>query len=164
MTVITRVKIPVIDANIDEVTVIKWLCREGDTVRKKQPLAEMTTEKAAFEFESPRAGVLRQILAPEKSVIPVGFVFALIGDAGDELPDVSEHNRSVLEEHRQGGGTVVARKPQPAGSGDSTAVRATPAARRLAREMGIDLAAVHAKFPDGIIDGATVKRFAEEKK
>ena len=161
---ITRVKIPVIDANIDEVTVIKWLCREGDAVRKKQSLAEMTTEKAAFDFESPRAGTLRKILAPEKSVIPVGYVFALVGDPEDALPDVSAHNRAVLEKHRQAGSNAAARKPVPPGPGHSTALRATPAARRLARELGIDLAAVQARFPDSIIDGATIKRFAAEKK
>jgi pyruvate/2-oxoglutarate dehydrogenase complex dihydrolipoamide acyltransferase (E2) component len=94
------VKVPTLDTNIEEVTLTGWLKREGDRVRKGDPLVEMTTEKAAFELEAPAAGVLRKILAREKSVVPVGYVVALIGGADEELPDVSSLNRDLLARGR----------------------------------------------------------------
>lgn len=97
---IRKIQIPFIDANIQEVTITRWLCREGDVIRRKQPIAEMTTEKASFEFESPCAGTMRKILAPEKSIIPIGFIFAVIGDTESPVPDFSKHNRLVIEKYR----------------------------------------------------------------
>jgi len=97
---IRKIQIPFIDANIQEVTITKWLCRENDLIKKKQPIAEMTTEKASFEFESPCSGILRKILVPEKSILPVGYVIAFIGDSKSKLPDVSNYNKRILQKYR----------------------------------------------------------------
>ena len=137
---IAKVKVPKLSANVEEATVTAWFKREGDTVRRGEALLEMTTDKASFEIEAPRAGMLRRILAKEKSVLPVGYVVALVGGASDALPDVADANERLLRRRRRAGaqrrmlpGTARARRAP---------VRATPAARRRAREAGVDLAAV----------------------
>ena len=98
---IRKVKIPKVDANMEEATIGRWLKAEGDVVKSKEPLVELITDKAAFELESPASGVLRKILAREKSVLPAQYVIALIGDGA--LPDVSEYNRRLVEAGRPGG-------------------------------------------------------------
>lgn len=155
-----KVKIPKIDANIEEATVGRWLKAEGDAVRRGEPIVELITDKAVFEFESPAAGLLRRIVAPEKSVLPVQSVIALIGDADAPLPDVSEDNRRLVERHRAG----AAPTPEPPAAAaetapDDGAVRATPAARRLAREHGLDLAAVKAATGAARITEETIRGY-----
>jgi pyruvate dehydrogenase E2 component (dihydrolipoamide acetyltransferase) len=163
----SKVKVPKLTENADEVTLTSWLKREGESVAKGEPLVEMTTDKAAFEFESPVAGLLLKIISPEKSVLPTGYVVAIIGAAGEALPDVSASNARLLE------GRKVKIKPNPASPPpvvssvpsvsalptDPGLVRATPAARRLAREKGIDLARVKAENQAEVVTEDMVKRF-----
>lgn len=139
---ITKIDIPKVSANVEEETVTAWLKKEGDQVQKGEPIAELTTDKASFDLEAPRPGVLRKILAREKSVLPVGYVIALLGDDKEPLPDVSGSNRKLLDTHRQRLRRKPARSGGKAGKRRRSSVRATPAARRLAREMDVDLEAV----------------------
>jgi pyruvate/2-oxoglutarate dehydrogenase complex dihydrolipoamide acyltransferase (E2) component len=144
-----KVKVPKLTENTDEVTITAWLKKEGDTIGKGEKLVEMTTDKAVFEVESPCSGVVRKILAKVKSVLPTGYVVALVGTAAEPLPDVSASNEKLLA-HRSGSapaakprvppGAPAAPPPAAASVPAGAAVRATPAARRLAREKGIDLA------------------------
>ena len=157
---IRKVEIPTIDTNVEEATLTRWLKKEGDRVRKGEPLVELTTEKAAFEFEAPRSGLLRKILAEEKSIVPVGYVIALIGEANDPLPDVMEANRRLLE-RRQRRSAASARPAREAAGGGPSKVRATPAARRLAKEKGVDLAAVGSKAGVDIVRETDVIRFLQ---
>ena len=143
---ITKVAIPKFDANIEEGTIGQWLKAERSEVKKGEPLVEVITDKAVFELESPGSGVLRKIIAAEKSVLPVGYIIALIGGAGDPLPDVDGTNRKLLDARRRAlqgkedGTKAHVRKP---GAGDDSGpLRATPAARRVARERSIDLVGV----------------------
>ena len=155
---LTRVKVPKLSANIQEVVITGWLKQEGDAVRKGEPIVEMTTEKAAFEFESPRNGILRKILAARKSALPVGYVFALVGGKGDPLPDLAATNAKLLARHRQ---TAVARPRAAARPGTPRKrVRATPAARRLARELKIDLADLKNSVTTDVITEDTVRKHA----
>jgi len=154
---IRKITIPKLSTNVEEVTVTGWLKKEGEAIRKGEPLAELTTDKAAFEFESPCSGIVRRILAEKKSIIPIGYVMALIGDPMDPLPDVGDLNRRLLEKHQQ----VAGKKPPVSTKGPppkATVVRATPAARRLAREHGVDLAAVQVTFKADIVNEEMVKK------
>ncbi len=142
-----KVKVPKLTENTDEVTLTAWFKKEGDVVDKGEPLVEMTTDKAVFEVESPCAGVVRKIFAKVKSVLPTGYVVAFVGGASDPVPDVSASNAKLLEKRSRPGPVAKSMAPSetpasaPAAPGPvSSAVRATPAARRLAREKGIDLA------------------------
>jgi pyruvate/2-oxoglutarate dehydrogenase complex dihydrolipoamide acyltransferase (E2) component len=162
--VIRKVTIPKFSTNVEEVTVTGWLKKEGETVLKGTPLVELTTDKAAFEFESPCSGTLRRILAEKKSTIPVGYILALVGGKADALPDVTEINRHLLEKHRQAAGK---RKPTPTreepSTGDKAIVRATPAARRLAREHRADLAAVQLQIKAEVVTEEMVKNYLAQR-
>ena len=139
---ITEVKVPRISANVNEVTITGWFKEECDLIQQGESLVEMTTEKASFEFESPCTGVVRKIVAQEKSVIPTGYIVALIGELTDSVPDVTEANNALLQKHR-GAARVKKKEPRAPRLNKSTSnVKATPAARRHAGEQGIDLAEV----------------------
>ena len=159
---IVKVRIPKLDANIEEVTVTRWAKREGEAVRRGEVLAEITTDKTAIEFEAPCSGMLRRLLVREKSIVPVGFVVALIGDAGGVLPDVSEENARLLAARRE----AVKTAPKIAAESREayrTRVRATPAARRLAREQELDLAAVQAATGAEVVTESVLHAYRARK-
>lgn len=158
---ITRVRSPKVSANIEEETITAWFKKEGDTLHKGEALAEITTDKTAVEMEAPRTGVLRRILVPAKSTVPVGYVIALIGGKNDPLPDVEDENRRLMDQHRaattgRGGG---ARSKRRSGR---TRVRATPAARRLARELEVDLAALQSQRGVEVVSEEMVREAAQQ--
>ena len=157
---VTKVKIPKLTENDEEQVVTAWLKKVGEPVRRGDPLVELATSKAAFELEAPRSGVLRATLADVKSSLPVGYVVALIGEAGDALPDVSATNRSLLEAQGRQGRSVPAGKTKPIEVA-SGALRATPAARRLARERGVDLALVQAKYKVEVVTESVLTQYLE---
>jgi pyruvate dehydrogenase E2 component (dihydrolipoamide acetyltransferase) len=132
--------------NLEEVTMGRWLKREGEVVASGEPLCEIITEKVTFEYEAPVSGVLRRIYAPEKSVVPVGYVFAFIGDAAEPLPaEIEVENQRLLERRRAELRLQLDWPSVHAGAAEGEArVRAVPAARRLARQHGISLAEVAA--------------------
>ncbi len=156
---ITQVKVPRISANVNEVTITEWFKKEGDTIKEGESLVEMTTEKAAFDFESPCSGVVRRVVAQEKSVIPTGYIVALIGGPADVVPDVTEANEEVLQKYRSAARVKKKVKREPGRKKPSSTVKATPAARRYAREQEIDLAGV-AKTCDG--DTVVTRDMVEE--
>ena len=131
-----------VDANMEEATVGAWLVVEGDVVAQGQPFVELITEKVTFQWECPVAGTVLRLVAPEGSLVPIGYILAQLGDPGEPLPDVAEHNRALAEANRLRHevtidvGSVTA-QPKPAAG---ARVRATPAARRLAREHDLELA------------------------
>ena len=157
---VTKVKIPKLTENDEEQVVTAWLKKVGEPVRRGDPLVELATSKAAFELEAPRSGVLRATLADVKSSLPVGYVVALIGEAGDALPDVSAANRKLLEAQGRQGRSVPAGKTTPVEAA-SGALRATPAARRLARERGVDLALVQAKYKVEVVTESVLTQYLE---
>ena len=160
---ITRIKLPKLSANVEEATVTAWFKREGDTVRKGEPLVEITTDKAAIELEAPRGGVVRKILAREKSVVPAGYILALVGKPDDELPELAAANRAILARHRDSA-APSRRAARTGGRRTGGAVRATPAARRLAREQGLDLKDVRAAFNADVITEETIGEFLQRDK
>lgn len=166
----SKVVIEKVFENMEEATIGKWLKREGDYVSEGEPLVEIITEKVTFEMESPSSGILRRIVASEKSTIPVGYIIAVIGDLDEPLPDVDEENERLLRQWR---GERVAIKSaaqtqttpvkvsSPAQS--KQRVRATPAARRLAREHGIAIEDVAEAIGVEVISEADVHRYIEER-
>jgi pyruvate/2-oxoglutarate dehydrogenase complex dihydrolipoamide acyltransferase (E2) component len=147
---IARIALPKFDANITEATLGAWHVAEGEAVAEGDVLADVITDKANFEMTADAAGVLRKILAPEKSQVPLGYIVALVGGADEALPDVSAENAQLMAEYRQSvTGRVVSAPAQAASAAASDAprrrVRATPRARRLAREHHIDLESIPAE-------------------
>jgi len=143
--VITKIRIEKLDANMEEVTIGEWLKAEGDWIEAGEPLVEIITDKVTFELEAAASGTLRQIVAARNSTVPVGYIIALIGDEAEELPDAAAENQSLLEKlsaaQAAASPAAVSRRPfGPLKLERSSRVRATPAARRLAKERGVDLA------------------------
>ena len=159
---VTKVKMPKLTENDEEQVITAWLKKEGEVVRRGEPLVDITTSKDTFEFEAPRSGVLRAILADVNSSVPVGYVMALIGEAGDDLPDVSAANRKLKERQAREAKSAPPPAAQARGA-EAGGPRATPAARRLARERGVDLAAVSAKFKVDVITESVLARYLEGK-
>lgn len=153
--------------NMEEATIGSWLKGEGEYVRTGEPLVEIITEKVTFEMESPAEGLLRQRVGVEKSVVPVGYVLALLGEAEEPLPDVAEENRQLLERRKEIPVPLTAAAPklqQEATGGElrgADRTRATPAARRLAKEHGVDLAEVARVTGSKVVTEEDVARFAE---
>ncbi len=136
---------------------IAWRKKEGDRVTKGEPLLEVETDKAVLEVEAPADGVLAGITAAAGADIPVGKTIAWILAPGEKTPIENEASASApaargkTESHAA---PVAARALEPAAS---QAARISPKARRLAKELGVDLAAVHGSGPGGEILASDVQ-------
>jgi pyruvate dehydrogenase E2 component (dihydrolipoamide acetyltransferase) len=170
----TEIKLPRLGQGMESGTIVKWLKNEGDAVEKGEPLYELDTDKVTQEVESDAGGVLLKIAIREGEV-PVGQTVAVIGEQGEEVS---------IDEPRDGGAPASAEKPAEApqreperergreasaeievsGSEPQTRVdgriKASPLARRIARERGIDLAQLSGTGPEGRIVAEDVERAA----
>ena len=150
----TRIVIPQLDANLVDVTLTRWRKTVGDTVAAGETLAELSTDKAVYELEAPAGGTLLAVYAADKSVVPTGFNVGLIGEPGEEEDlATAEENSALMAAYR---GPAAA--PAPARDRGAR-VRATPRARRLAQERGIDLARVQAETGAEVIDETVLAPF-----
>ena len=177
----TRFTVPLLDANLVDVTVTRWMRNPGDRVEKGELVAEVTTDKAAFELECPADGTLLEVYAPLKSIVPVGYVLALVGEPGESDPEIAAHNKALLEKAARENGvasakpagtpaqksTVAAAPAQaaetPAAAPTASTIRATPKARRIARENGVDLAEVAAATGATIVTEAVLSEYLSGK-
>ena len=174
---ITYVTVPQGFENMEEATIGAWLKKEGDSVSQGDALCELITEKTTFELEAEGEGVLRLILAPEKSIVPVGFTLAFIGNEDEVLPDIEAENTALKELKKDiedvsesplkvpslnAPTPISAASPSASASNSGNRVRATPAARRAARDKGIDLEDLAAKFPGKVLSEEDVNEFRIE--
>ena len=163
-----RVVVPQLFENMEEATIGKWLVGVGQTVQKEQPLCELITEKVTLELPAQAAGTVRQLVAPDKAIVPTGFIIALIGDEAAELPDVTAENAKLKADETVAPHPLSAparediAPPKPSATA-GTRLRATPAARRAAKVAGVALEAVAAQFPDKVLSEDDVKNFAENQ-
>jgi pyruvate dehydrogenase E2 component (dihydrolipoamide acetyltransferase) len=160
-------------------TIVRWLKSEGDQVEKGEPLYELDTDKVTQEVEAEASGVLLKILAGEGDEIEVGKRIAVIGEEGEDVEAEAEAEAEVeveedeqeegspgpaREEEREEGREAAADEepaadaPQP--SRVNGRVKASPLARRIARERNIDLASLTGTGPDGRIVAEDVERAA----
>lgn len=158
-----RVAVPQIFENMEEATVGKWLVAEGQTVGAEQPLCELITEKVTLELPSPGAGVVRRLVVPEKAVVPAHFVVALLGDEIEAMIDIDAENAYLRESPAPMASDVApVEMPQievPAAASGTGRVRATPAARRAAKDGGVSIDDVAAKFPGKVVGEDDVRAF-----
>jgi pyruvate dehydrogenase E2 component (dihydrolipoamide acetyltransferase) len=139
---------------------IAWRKKEGDRVSKGEPLLEIETDKAVVEVEAPADGVLAGIKASEGADIPVGQTIAWIVAPGEEPP---ADTASVAPAAR----ATSQPKSEPSRSGSSQSAsssagsaKISPKARRLAKELGVDIAAIHGSGPGGEILASDVQAVA----
>jgi pyruvate dehydrogenase E2 component (dihydrolipoamide acetyltransferase) len=174
-----EVKLPRLGQGMEAGTIVKWLKSEGDRVEKGEPLYELDTDKVTQEVEAEASGVLLKIAVAEGEV-PVGQTIAVIGEEGEAVPEVDGAGaaREVEERAEEEGSPGAAREPerdrgreasaeageqeteikQPVAQRDGGRVKASPLARRIARERGIDLAALSGTGPEGRIVAEDVER------
>src|SRR6476661_8622163 len=165
----TDVTMPRLSDSMEEGTILKWIVEEGGEVKRGEPLCEIETDKANMTYEADTDGTLIEIVVPEGDTVALGEVIARIGEAGearseereeepaDEEPEAKvEQEEEPDEEPEPSTASVVAN-----GDGDERA-KASPIARRVANELGIDIADVQGTGPGGRILKADVERAAEE--
>jgi pyruvate dehydrogenase E2 component (dihydrolipoamide acetyltransferase) len=167
-------------------TITKWLKSEGDTVEKGEPLFEIDTDKVTQEVESDFEGVLLKI-ALESGEAPVGQTIAYIGKEGEQVADTDvpadtgaeesaekparaeqrdderERGRAAAAQAAEQAAAPASMQPQQVRTTNGGRIKASPLARRIARERGVDLATLRGTGPDGRIVAEDVERGAVAK-
>lgn len=155
----TEVIMPKVDMVMETGELLEWLKKEGDAVRKGDPLFVISTDKAAIEVEAPADGFLAGVNGKVGDVIPVTQVIAYILGSGESLPGpapvptIQPHGNG--KEHAPSDVASVSVEAPVAVNGAAPGkIRASPVARRVARELGLDLALIKGRGPRGRIHKA----------
>ena len=165
-----EVFMPKMSDHMDEGEIIQWLIKEGDRVEQGQVILEVQTDKAVAELEAVASGILKGIRAgaEDGATIPVGETFAFIVEPDEEVPVLPSlaANEGVVEEEKtspappaQKAAPDTGREKTPPGK-----VRASPVARRIAKELGVDLSQVTGAGPGGRITEEDVRGFVNARK
>ena len=164
---------PAMGATQETGRLVRWFKREGDSVTKGEMLMEVETDKSVVEVEAPASGILAQVTAAPDDEIPVGQVIALIVEPGERVspseqsipsapkapksPDttiagpVQRPRRRHTAPRRKAAKSPVAATEVPAAGPDAGRLLASPAAKRLARERGVDISGVAGTGPEGAV-------------
>jgi pyruvate dehydrogenase E2 component (dihydrolipoamide acetyltransferase) len=168
-----EVKLPRLGQGMESGTIVKWLKSEGDQVEKGEPLYELDTDKVTQEVEAEVAGVLLKITVSQGEA-DVGTTIAVIGEQGEDVPalEVGEDEQEEgspgpnREAEREQGREASASEQiteirEPAqGNGSGARIKASPLARRIARERGIELGSLRGTGPEGRVVAEDVERAA----
>jgi pyruvate dehydrogenase E2 component (dihydrolipoamide acetyltransferase) len=172
----TDVTMPRLSDSMEEGTILKWLVSEGDEVSKGQEIVEIETDKANMTYEADTAGTVVQLVAGEGDTLALGEVIARIGDAGetadrrpqtaeakDQAPEVKGEERAATDEdvEKEEREPAVATSGNGASADEDGRVKASPVAKRMARELGVELAGISGSGPGGRIVKADVEAAAE---
>ena len=148
----TNVIMPALELAQETGKVLRWIKSPGDTVQKGEPLVEIETDKVTVEVEAPASGVLREVTAGVGDVVPVGKTIALIFAAGEAGASTTP----------AGTGGFAAPTSTSSAAGSTGAVKASPLARKLAEQHGVDLTRI--TTPSGRIEKADVMAYVESQK
>jgi pyruvate dehydrogenase E2 component (dihydrolipoamide acetyltransferase) len=151
-----KVAVPRLDPGMQSGKIVEWLKKEGDHIEKDEPIVRIEGEKTTFEVNSPGPGVIRRLLADPGVDVPVGQTIALVGEQGEPLP--TETVTQPIAEPVAQEVTVAAPVSQVAKS------FASPVARKMAREAGIDLSKVKGSGPGGRIVREDIQKAIEQRK
>ena len=181
---------PKLSDTMTEGTLVAWKKKKGDKVSAGEVLAEIETDKATMEWESPEDGTLAEIYIEEGGKVNVGDKIAFIGSEGEEAPVEPEEKKKEEEpktpekkeekpkeakaekkEEEKAAATKVEKKPlgetqKPAPKvekGEETRVKASPVARRVAAELGVDLSSVKGTGPEGRVTETDVRAAAKAR-
>jgi pyruvate dehydrogenase E2 component (dihydrolipoamide acetyltransferase) len=186
--VATDIVMPRLSDSMEEGTILRWIKSQGDEVAVGDELVEIETDKANMVYEADAAGTLIEILAQEGDTLPIGDVIARVGEAGEasgdgaareapatkEAEEEAEEERPAAEEPSpaepagDGQAAEAPERPSPAPAAEDGAearaaegdgrIKASPIARRIARDRGLDLAGISGSGPGGRIVKADVER------
>ena len=152
-----NILMPALSPTMEEGTLTKWLVKEGDRIQSGDLIAEIETDKATMEFEAVDEGIIGKILISEGSEgVKVNSPIAVILDEGEELEANEEANQTIPAEPKKqknaSEGVIETKKPSNNVIQTShTRIFATPLARRLAKEKGVDLDSITGSGPHGRI-------------
>jgi pyruvate dehydrogenase E2 component (dihydrolipoamide acetyltransferase) len=162
----TEIKLPRLGQGMESGTIVKWLKSEGDTVEKGEPLYELDTDKVTQEVEADASGVLLKI-AVASGEVDVGKTIAVIGEQGEAVEVTPEAPAAEQPEPQPEPEPVAASREPAAGARTPVAssttngrIKASPLARRIARERGIDLSSIAGTGPEGRVVAEDVERAA----
>ncbi len=154
---------PKVDMDMDKGSISKWHVKDGDTVKKGQAVFEIETDKSAMEIEAPADGVIKLSDVAEGASVNIGTVVAMIYGAGEEPKSFAAVSPTVIPANAgnqtQTQSTTESLDSRIRGNDEikGTGVRATPLARRLAKQAGISLSALTGSGPRGRITAVDVK-------
>jgi pyruvate dehydrogenase E2 component (dihydrolipoyllysine-residue acetyltransferase) len=154
--VATEVILPRLGQGMESGTIVRWLKSEGEPVEKGEPLFELDTDKVTQDVEAEASGVLLKIAVAEGEV-PVGQTVAFIGDQGEDVPEVAAAAQQQEKPEANEPEPRQEEPPQEVAAGNGR-IKASPLARRKARERGIKLSDIRGTGPDGRIVAEDVER------
>lgn len=155
------IEMPKLSDTMTEGTLVKWLKNEGDSVAMDEPIAEVETDKATMEMQSFDEGVLHKIYVKEGEAVPLGAKLALLLEEGEEPPadadtppESSAASAPAAEEKEEAPAASESSEPAAASTtsgGNGERVKASPLAKKIAEEKGVDLSGVEGTGPGGRI-------------
>ena len=160
----TEIKLPRLGQGMESGTIVRWLKSEGEPVEKGEPLYELDTDKVTQEVEADASGVLLRI-AVEEGEVEVGRTIALIGKEGESVPDEApapapeEPAKPEAKRAAPAAQTLQQTVARSDGRGGGR-IKASPLARRIARERGVELSSLQGTGPEGRIVAEDVERAA----
>ena len=159
----TKVLVPLLGEGVEEVTVIKWLKKEGDSINELEPLLEVNTDKVDTEIPAPTSGTVLKIVAAEGAPAKVGTVLAFIGKAGESVEALGDEVSSVKSQ-----GVKKNQIQEPVKSDTSQVTHdigfISPVVAKVAAEHGVDLSQVQGTGLNGRITKNDVLNFVESGK
>jgi len=155
--VASKIIMPKLGMAMTEGIVAKWNKRDGERVNKDEEIAVVMSKKITYKLKAPESGVLR-IIVREKETRPINAILAFITATGEPIPAVED----VVPAAAAAAVTNAAPAPAAPPPAKPGFVLASPAARRLTKEKGIDLAQVKGTGPNGMVTEIDVTRFIEE--
>ncbi len=154
-------KLPDIGEGVVEGEIVRWLIKQGDTVKEDQPMVEVMTDKATVEIPSPVAGKVIETIGAEGEVVEVGSTMVVIETDGEArvVQPVAKEPGQAATEPLKSAEKAVATPSQPASRGRAGKVLATPTIRKMARELAVDLNQIEGSGRGGRVTREDVERF-----
>lgn len=157
---VTKILMPRLSLTMKEGTVVQWFKKEGDTVEKGEPVVEVLSEKVVYEVEAPSSGILRKILAEEGTDAPISGTLGFVTAPDEALPEIEAAVVAPTTKSEE----TVAVPEEKIVEGVEERVIASPVAKRLAKEQGIDLTQIIGSGPKGRIVKEDVMGLVEKVK
>jgi len=156
-------RMPSLGADMEAGTLVGWMVKQGDRVRRGDIIATVETQKGLFEVENYEEGVVQELLVQPGTEVPVGTVLATLTSEGIAPPAIPAVAQPVAATEPAVKPAPAPPPPQPALSPQKR-LPVSPSARKLAAELGVELGAIRGTGPHGAVQRADVERAAQEKK
>ena len=157
------VVMPALEMAQENGKLLAWRKKEGESVAKGEPLLEIETDKAVVEIEAPGDGILAGITAEVGAVIPVGETIAWLVAPGEKAPEKAATAAPAARATSAGQTAAAAPTQTRSAAAAGVAAQISPKARRLAKELGVDVAGIQGTGPDGTITSEDVQAAANAK-